>query len=499
VPLSRVRAILCSRLNKKITTPACCDRPGARTARRAAACLLAFVLGACAANATGSELASAAEEHPFLLGAGQVAAFGLVLNRYDYYFVDKQTYRVTSSTIRRNLRGPFVLDNDPYAVNQFLHPYQGATFFGIGRATGQDWWTSLGYSLGGSLLWEIAGEATLPSLNDLISTGIGGAFLGEPLYRIASLILEHGRGDPGPGRELSAALVSPPLGFNRIFVGGRYRTVFDSRGAPVFTSLGLGIANTNYTRGLGLTQVLRANEAVADFRMTYGMPGKDGYRYTRPFDHFDFRFTASTATTFESIMSRGLIAGKGYGEGAAPYRGVWGLWGSYDYVAPQLYRVSSTAVSLGTAAQWWASDALTVQGTALGGVGYAAGGTIRGLGERDYHYGVAPQALVELDFLFGKRARLDLAARAYHIGSTLSTESRGSERIVRLDAAFTWRVAGNHAVTLKYVASDRTADYPDLGRREQRVGTVSLLYTYLFDAATGRDGVGAMDRPGPKP
>jgi hypothetical protein len=228
----------------------------------------------------------------------------------------------------------------------------------------------------------------------------------------------------------------------------------------------------------------------------YGMPGRNGYEYTRPFDHFDFRFSASTANTFESIMSRGLLAGRRYGAGRDPYRGVWGLWGSYDYIAPQLYRVSSTALSLGTTAQWWPSNALTVQATALGGVGYAAGGTIRGLGERDYHYGAAPQALLELDLLFDKRWRLDLAARSYDITHVLSTEDRGSERILRLDAALTWRFAGPHGVTLKYAASERTANYPDLGRREQRVGTVSLLYTYLFDEKHGHDGVGGMERPG---
>jgi uncharacterized lipoprotein YddW (UPF0748 family) len=31
---------------------------------------------------------------------------------------------------------------------------------------------------------------------------------------------------------------------------------------------------------------------------------------------------------------------------------VWGLYGSYDYIAPQVYRISSTALSLGTTAEW---------------------------------------------------------------------------------------------------------------------------------------------------
>jgi hypothetical protein len=46
-------------------------------------------------------------------------------------------------------------------------------------------------------------------------------------------------------------------------------------------------------------------------------------------------------------MTRGLLIGKNY-EAGPDYRGVWGLYGSFDYIAPQAYRVSSTALSLGT-------------------------------------------------------------------------------------------------------------------------------------------------------
>ena len=71
-------------------------------------------------------------------------------------------------------------------------------------------------------------------------------------------------------------------------------------------------------------------------------------------------------------MSRGLLVGTEYAAGDN-YRGVWGLYGSYDYISPQMFRVSSTAVSLGTTAQWWISDNVALQGTALGGCGLRCG------------------------------------------------------------------------------------------------------------------------------
>jgi hypothetical protein len=83
-----------------------------------------------------------------------------------------------------------------------------------------------------------------------------------------------------------------------------------------------------------------------------------------------------------------------------------GLYGSYDCMAPQIFRISSTALSLGTTAQWWLSKTVALQGTALAGVGYGAGGTIHGLGERDYHYGLTPQGLLALRLIFGDTASM---------------------------------------------------------------------------------------------
>jgi hypothetical protein len=180
-------------------------------------------------------------------------------------------------------------------------------------------------------------------------------------------------------------------------------------------------------------------------------------------------------------MSRGLLVGRSYALGD-DYRGIWGLYGSYDYISPQTFRISSTAASLGTTAQWWISKTVALQGTALGGVGYGAAGTIHGLGERDYHYGATPQALLALRLICGDAASLDLTARSYYVSDVASTENRGSERIFRGDAALSVRVYGPNAITLRYNTSQRNAHYPDIADAHQTVKTMSLLYTYLIGA-----------------
>ena len=109
----------------------------------------------------------------------------------------------------------------------------------------------------------------------------------------------------------------------------------------------------------------------------YGLPGQKKYEYTRPFDYFNFQATASSANGFENVLTRGLLIGKSYDVGP-DYRGVWGLYGSYDYISPQTFRVSATGLSLGSTGHLWMTRDLSLEGTGMLGVGHrqqpAAGG-----------------------------------------------------------------------------------------------------------------------------
>src|SRR5262249_34504701 len=162
-------------------------------------------------------------------------------------------------------------------------------------------------------------------------------------------------------------------------------------------------------------------------------PGDKGYDYARPFDYFSFQATASSANGFENVMTRGMLLGKVL-ETTSSYRGIWGLYGLYDYIAPQTFRVSSTGVALGTTSQWRVTDAMQVLGTLLAGGGYTAAGTADSSDDRDYHHGVAPQALAALRFIFGTRAAIDLTGREYYVSRLGAAQRGGHENIIRVDA-----------------------------------------------------------------
>ena len=125
------------------------------------------------------------------------------------------------------------------------------------------------------------------------------------------------------------------------------------------------------------------------------------------------------------------------------------------------------------------------------GVGYAAVGTARssGASDRDYNYGVAPQALLALRLTRGDTASLDLTAREYFVSSVGSgTSGGGHDNIVRADASLTWRVSGPHAVTFKVLGNRRDAAFAAGATQRQTQVSVGIFYTLL-----GKDRFGAVD------
>jgi hypothetical protein len=433
--------------------------------------------------------------------AADIFLFDLLLNQFNRRYIKPQEdYASDWNSFEKNLTGSWVFDDDAFDVNQFGHPYQGAMYHGFARSAGHGYWTSFAYTFAGSALWELAGETTPPSINDQFTTGVGGTLLGEPLFRMTSLLLESGDGHPSALRSFAASFISP--GFNRAAFGSRFDGVFRSHDPAVYTRAQLGVnlnaslksdVNANPDPNTPpVPQSYRRGEAVADFTMVYGLPGKPGYRYDEPFDYFHFELTAASGNLVEHLLTRGLLYGTTYGDGEH-YRGIWGLYGSYDYIAPQIFRVSNTAIGPGTTGQWWISKTTALQCEFITGIGYGSGGVTSGSGERDYHYGVTPQGLTSARLIFNDNVALEVVGRDYYVSDRASDARNGAENIARGEVGLTVRVRELHGITLKYVISHRNAHYETSPDTEQTVSAVSLGYTYI-----GHRWFGAVDwRPNP--
>jgi len=419
----------------------------------------------------------------YAIPAAEILVFQYLLNRFDRH-VYGADYASNPSTARHNLQHGWVTDNDPFETNQFGHPYAGAMYYGFARSAGLNFWESLAYTFAGSYVWEIAGENTPPSRNDQVATGISGAFFGEALYRMAALVLEQGEGEFW--RELAATAIAPSAAVNRYSDRERFGRMLYSHNPAYYSRLQLGSSATTHNEAADSAGVKRG-ELLVNYSMDYGLPGKAGYSYDRPFDYFAFEVTGSSANFVETLSTRGLLFGAPYDAGER-YRGIWGLYGGYDYFAPQIFRISSTALSLGTTGQYQASDALALQGSLLAGVGYAGVGTLHGSTDTAFHYGATPQLLAALRFIFDRHASLDLTARDYFVSHVGGASPGGHDNIARVEATLMYRFHKQHAVALRYLWARRDATFPGAGDLTQGRGTIGLYYALL-----GNDRLGVVD------
>jgi hypothetical protein len=430
-----------------------------------------------------------------IIPAVEIIGFLALLSAYDRVAYANQTqdgkkvYSSTFSTTWDHLRTQsWVHDQDPFNVNQFAHPYQGATMYGLARSSGHRFWTSLIYANVGSFIWKMAGETDPPSIDDMITTGQAGSLLGEALYRMADLVLKDG-GDAKPNQfhEYAATLISPPSGLNRRVFGERFKAKLPDTAPATMWQIRLGATLDALARDYSAPVSFLRRDATLEFSMSYGLPGQPAYQYTRPLDYFDFQFSflSRAANPIENVMIRGLLMGRKTRE-RVNSRGIWGLYGSYDYISPYLFRVSSTALSLGTTRQYWLAPDLALQGSMLGGIGYGAAGsssiipsTPTNEAIRDYHFGVTPQALVALRLIEGDRAMFNLTTREYYVSGLGSDDTQGSETIFRGNFGITVRIVGGHALGAQFVASTRDARYAKQPNKKLSEGTVTIVYSFL--------------------
>jgi hypothetical protein len=122
----------------------------------------------------------------------------------------------------------------------------------------------------------------------------------------------------------------------------------------------------------------------------------------------------------------------------------------------------------------------------LGGVGYAA---VQALNDgREYHYGVAPQAVVSLRLIAGDRVSLDLSAREYFVSNIGGLDGNGRDSITRADASIGVRFYKRNAITLRYLLTQRDWDGAPGVPSQLRRTSLGLFYTLL-----GPQHFGAVD------
>lgn len=247
------------------------------------------------------------EKHFWRAGA-EIVGFNIGLWAFDRYIQKGHFAYISWNTIKENFKHGFEWDNDHLSTNMFAHPYNGSLFFNAGRSNGFNFWQSELFAIGGSAMWEMFMECEYPSTNDIIATPVGGAAIGEVLYRTSDVILDdRSTGGERFGRELAAFLVDPMRGFTRIVTGRAWQhqpTTGRRFGTPP--------VSIEFSFGARLLTVSDGDKgtcggAVGEVNIEYG------YKYAKstqtPYDYFSFLMELQGIKT-QPLLSRVEIIGR---------------------------------------------------------------------------------------------------------------------------------------------------------------------------------------------
>ncbi len=206
----------------------------------------------------------------------------------------------------RNLKEGWEWDDNDFPVNHFAHPFQGNLYYNAARSNGYGYWTGLLYATAGSFTWECCGETHFMSINDWVNTSLGGAAVGEVLYRTTSRILDNqATGKERFFREAAAFALNPNRGFTRLVTGNATR-VYANPEDPLDYRTPLG--KVHFTVGMrgGSSTRTAVSEQTLDvprhgfLRAEVRSGGLAELDRGKPFDYFRF----STQVNF--IQGRGL-------------------------------------------------------------------------------------------------------------------------------------------------------------------------------------------------
>jgi len=192
-------------------------------------------------------------------------------------------------------------DGDRFLVNQFGHPYHGSTYFASARINGFNFYESIIFAPLGSLVWEVLLEPE-PSVNDFITTTVGGIAVGEMLHR---LFLEVDS-SPSVGAKIGGFFVSPFSSFNKIY------------NRPARATGGGNIYSASVKSGIEKTfAFFPGHEKQADswkypgvyvnIDVTYGNPFIQQSK--TPYEHFDLYagVTTNLASYHMAVISDGYM------------------------------------------------------------------------------------------------------------------------------------------------------------------------------------------------
>lgn len=364
---------------------------------------------------------------------GVAEAFGINMFvwSFDRFLMNEDFAKINGHTIRDNFKTGPVWDTDMFSTNLVAHPYHGSLYFNAARSNGMNFWQSMPFAAGGSLMWEFFMEVEPPSINDMLATTFGGIELGEITYRLSDLFIDNrSTGMERVGREVLSGLISPVRAINRIITGEAWR--HSSSKGRVYTSVPVNFIVSLGPRFLAEQEGSKhgTTSMHLGLRLDYGDTFNDDY-YS-PYEWFQLRAGLeffSTQPLISQVSAVGAIWGKRVWSNG-PRSLAAGIFQHFDYYDSELRANSSKEV-----APYRISEAAAVGGgliyykegtpdnkvdiyAELYGTGIALGASISDylkLEERDYNLGSGYSVKAFTGLAYNKRWAFLLDLENYHI------------------------------------------------------------------------------------
>lgn len=390
----------------------------------------------------------------------------------------------TSFTVVGNhLSGGWEFDDDAYSTNQLGHPISGSAAFLAARSSGHGFWVAGIYSIAGSAIWEVV-ENEVPSTNDMITTPIGGMFIGEALHRFSRSVLYRGGGRPTLLRETAASILDPVGAINRKAWGDPW-----AKTVPPAVHAHLGIGFQTPTHALGANRGGDSQFHLEAY-VEHGLLRDRSFQPRRPLDHFTFQaaLDANRGSVEGLLQVRGMLLGSALRGDVV--RGMYGMFGAYDYNSNHYVRASMLGVGPGAAGEIRIGELGYVGGTAAAYlVPYgAAGGQNEEEGPmHDHHDGPGMAQLLEIQG--GKRGlfNLHLTTRTYEIEGRLIGDV-ANEFVVASTAGTQVQLSAHHAIGVEGTYAYRRATFADPAMTDMPDSTMDFraFYAFTTDEILGR-------------
>ena len=242
------------------------------------------------------------------VAAAEAFGINVFVQCFDRFILDADFAKINLHSIHHNLKTGFVWDNDQFSTNLFAHPYHGGLYFNAARSNGLNFWESVPYAFGGSLMWETTCEIEPPAINDLIATTMGGVCIGEVTHRISSLVYDDRKsGWPRFWREALATAICPIRGLNRIINGDAWRVRHDYYKYHDYERIPVSLALSVGDRYLADNNALFRGEHTPFINVSLGYGDVFNEEESNPYDYFTADVTFGIASNQPLITKVNLL------------------------------------------------------------------------------------------------------------------------------------------------------------------------------------------------